>query len=62
MAMIQGASVWEQQLYDHVTAHGRTEGEILEAYQDLAQSSDSPAFAYLARIQRSPTSLAYSRR
>ena len=50
MAMIQGASVWEQQLYDHVTAHGSTEGEILDAYQDLAQSSDSPAFAYLARI------------
>jgi hypothetical protein len=50
MARIAGASVWEQELYDHVTAHGRNEGEVLEAYEELAASTDSPAFAYLARI------------
>jgi hypothetical protein len=33
-----------------VTAHGRNEGEVLEAYEQLASSTDSPAFAYLARI------------
>jgi rubrerythrin len=50
MTLIQGASVWEQQLYDHVTAHGKNEGEILQAYQELAESTDTPAFAYVARI------------
>ena len=49
MAPIQGASVWEQQLYDHVTAHGKDEGEILQAYQDLAESTDSPS----VRLRRS---------
>ena len=50
MARIVGASVWEQELYDHVTAHGENEGEILQSYQEFAESTDSPAFAYLARI------------
>ena len=47
---IVGASVWEQELYDHVTAHGANEGEVLQSYQELAETTDSPAFAYLARI------------
>lgn len=50
MARIVGASVLEQELYDHVTAHGKNEGQILEAYQQLASSTESPAFAYLARL------------
>ena len=50
MARIVGASVWEQELYDHVTDHGKNEGEILQSYQEFAESTDSPAFAYLARI------------
>ena len=50
MARISGASVWEQQLYDHVTVHGKNEGEILQSYQELVESTDSPAFAYLAAI------------
>ena len=49
MAVIVGASVWEQQLYDHVTEHGKSEGEILRSYEQLAEHADSPAFAYLAR-------------
>jgi rubrerythrin len=50
MTRIAGASVWEQELYDHVTAHGKNEGEVLEGYAELAESTDSPAFAYLARL------------
>jgi len=50
MARIVGASVLEQELYDHVTAHGKNEGEILQSYQEFAESTDSPAFAYLARM------------
>jgi rubrerythrin len=42
--------VWEQELYDHVTAHGKNEGEVLQGYAELAESTDSPAFAYLARL------------
>ena len=50
MTRIAGASVWEQELYDHVTAHGKNEGEVLQGYADLAETTDSPAFAYLARL------------
>jgi len=48
---IPGASVWEQEMYDHLTSHGKVEGEILEAYKELAEGGDtSPAFRYLAGI------------
>jgi len=50
MTRIAGASVWEQELYDHVTAHGKNEGEVLQGYAELAETTDSPAFAYLARL------------
>jgi hypothetical protein len=50
MTTINGASVWEQQLYDHVTAHGKDEGEILTAYEQLAADTESPAIAFLARL------------
>jgi len=47
---IAGASQWEQELYDHLMGHGANEGEVLEGYQRLAETTDSPAFAYLARL------------
>lgn len=48
---IVGASIWEQEMYDHLSAHGQIEGEILEAYADLAADEDrSPAFRYLAAM------------
>jgi rubrerythrin len=50
MTRIAGASVWEQELYDHVTAHGKNEGEVLQGYAELAETTDSPAFGYLARL------------
>ena len=50
MTVINGASVWEQQLYDHLTRHGKNEGEILAAYEQLANDAESPAFAFLAEL------------
>jgi len=48
---IVGASVWEQEMYDHLVGHGQIEGEILEAYADLAANEDrSSAFRYLAAM------------
>ena len=32
---IAGASVWEQEIYDHVSGHVVTEGAILDEYQRL---------------------------
>ena len=50
MTRIPNASVVEQELYDHVTAQGANEGEVLDAYARLAERTDSPAFAFLARL------------
>ncbi len=51
MTRIVGASVWEQELYDHVCGHVVEEGAILGEFQRLADDSTcSPAFRYLARL------------
>ena len=51
MSRITGASVWEQQLYDYVTEHVKTEGAMLDEYQRLAEDqSGSPAFRYVANL------------
>lgn len=47
---IQGASVWEQQLYDHVVRHLEDEMVVIRSYERLAEQTDSPAFGYLARL------------
>lgn len=47
---LPGASAWEQQLYDHILEHVEGEREILRDYERLADGTDSPAFAYLARL------------
>jgi hypothetical protein len=48
---ITGASVWEQDMYDHVSGHVATEGAILGEYQRLAEDpAASPAFRYLAGL------------
>ena len=47
---IRGASVSEQQLYDHLIEHVDSEREILQDYERLAEGTESPAFAYLARL------------
>ncbi len=46
-----GTKEWEDDIYEHVSSHGKVEGEILEEYQKLANDEDmSPAFRYLARM------------
>jgi hypothetical protein len=45
-----GASVWEEQLYEHLTSHESSEREILVEYQQAAADSGSAAFQYLASL------------
>ena len=49
--LIAGASVWEQEFFDHVSGHIATEAAILDEYQRLAEDpAGSPAFRYLADL------------
>lgn len=45
-----GASVFEQELYDHVSSHVEDEVATLRAYQAQAEQSESKAFAFLAAM------------
>jgi hypothetical protein len=45
-----GASVWEEELYEHLTSHVRNERELLVEYQQAAAASGSAAFQYLASL------------
>jgi ferritin len=45
-----GASVFEQELFDHVSSHAEKEMDSLQAYEGLAGSTDSQAFAFLAHM------------
>jgi len=47
---IAGASVWEQELFDHLSGHAESEREAIAAYRQLADSCPSPAIAYLANL------------
>lgn len=47
---ILGASTWEQAVYDHLVNHAEREIEILKAYEQAANESDSAAFSFLAKI------------
>ena len=47
---IPGASVWEQELYDHVSRHIEGEISTLKAYEALANSTESQSFRYLASL------------
>ena len=48
---IVGTREWEQDIYQHVAAHGQLEGAILDEYKELADDEEtSPAFSYLARM------------
>jgi hypothetical protein len=47
---IVGASPFEQELYDHVTGHVEDEREVLQAYEELAATTDSAAFRYAAEL------------
>lgn len=45
-----GASVWEEDLYEHLISHVEQERELLAEYQQAAVTSQSPAFEYLAAL------------
>jgi len=45
-----GASVWEEELYEHLTSHVENERELLQTYQQAASYSGSAAFRYLASL------------
>jgi hypothetical protein len=45
-----GASVWEEELYDHLTSHEQKEREMLVKYKEAAAASKSAAFTYLASL------------
>jgi rubrerythrin len=47
---LQGASVWEQEIYDHLVTHVDKERGILETYRDAAKQSGSRAFEYLVDL------------
>ena len=49
-ASIPGASVWEQRIYEHILKHVEDEMDVIRSYERLAEQTDSPAFAYLARL------------
>ena len=45
-----GASVWERDLWSHLTEHGRREGELLEEYVQAAEQTGSKALAYVVDL------------
>lgn len=45
-----GASVWEEELYEHLISHEANEQELLAEYQEAAENLSSPAFRYLAEL------------
>lgn len=47
---IIGASVWEQELFDHFRSHIEHEDEVIGAYGELAASTTVPGFGYLANL------------
>jgi hypothetical protein len=47
---LDGASAWEQDLYDHLISHVDNERDLLVTYQQAASFSGSAAFRYLASL------------
>jgi hypothetical protein len=45
-----GSSVWERELFAHLTSHGQMEGALLEEYRRAAEGSQSKALTYLVNI------------
>ena len=46
----EGASVWERDLFAHLTNHVEHEGKLLSEYVHLAETTDSKALAYVIRL------------
>jgi hypothetical protein len=45
-----GASVWEHDMFEHLTAHARREGRLLDGYLKAAEQSQSKAFTYVVGL------------
>ncbi|MHB1502363.1 MAG: hypothetical protein ACYCTL_04865 [Acidimicrobiales bacterium] len=45
-----GASVWERDLFAHLTEHAQVEQDVLEEYAAAARATDSRALAYLVNL------------
>lgn len=44
---LRGASTWEQRLYDMITEHEHDEEEVITAYRNFVERTDSDAVRYL---------------
>jgi hypothetical protein len=47
---LMGASVWEEELYEHLVGHEKAERGMLEEYEQAAAEAGSPAFTYLVSL------------
>ncbi|HEY4928220.1 MAG TPA: hypothetical protein VIH95_03660 [Acidimicrobiales bacterium] len=47
---LAAASLWEAELYEHLTSHEKKERLVLADYHEAARGSDSAAFTYLADL------------
>jgi hypothetical protein len=45
-----GASVWELDLFEHLTTHAEQERVLLDEYAQAAETTNSKAFAYLVNL------------
>ncbi len=45
-----GASPWEEELYEHLTAHEESERDLLVEYRQAGERSGSAAFEYLTAL------------
>ena len=50
MTRILGASVWEQEVFDHINEHSASESGIIDEYRKMASETSSKAFAYLVNV------------
>jgi len=46
----KGPSVWERELWTHLTSHVKAERDLLEKYSAVAKQSQSKAFGYLVNL------------
>ncbi len=47
---LTGASLWEEELYGHLTSHEENEQDLLVEYRTAAERSRSDAFCYLTGL------------
>lgn len=45
-----GASLWEEELYEHLTSHEENERDLFVEYQRTAEEAQSAAFSYVMEL------------